>query len=932
MTRPLLKAAVFITTFVICSINCDRYVGCLFNGYVCAEYEWCFNDHAFGQCVSKNENGHREYVFKLVWDNLLLLQQDMKSLYHNGYGWPHPFTQCIIKQRLEVIQYGESDDILKCKQYSKIPINRPNDNYAMGYPNQPMDVYVDPGDIRRNRDYYADIIDDYPRTDIRRNKLQGTPLYMPWMQGVKPQYAEQVSPETYGQPRFRPDYNTPERFRAGDEVKDKIDEEWKELQRMDEAPKGTQENPNKAYTEGGLVFLHSKGASGNEEDDEMMMANFMKSYDPKFGWIGFKRPERLDVKKPGPGFNTINNYVFRTDAMNEREKQKQDIQKTVDAATLLGTSRKMKPESTEQGNSKGKLTQDDFKTQLYMPEILPEEYKDPNQKYGALFDYNDNNGLSKTADSTYVHIRLKYKLKIRRKGSDLLKILMNIIGYHYNNIFNDHYGDDEITFQIVPNTGINTTGIALLIERMKNKFFADTGYEITFIAAGEDKRGQSIENQTIKPIDTQTIKDITASASVMKIPNYEKPVNYEWIFVSIAVVCAIIVSISAFIMMKKHGKYKAKFEGLIGGNTEVSKDYQDLCRARMSNKKDESNATSQRIASLSKDPDNSPSSRSSTSSWGEEPVLSNMDISTGHMVLAYMEDHLNNKNRLDSEWAALCAYEAEPCAVIVARKPDNAKKNRYINALPYDHARVVISEYANLNNCDYINASTITDHDPRNPAYIATQGPLPDTSADFWQMVWEQGCVVIVMLTRLVENDVALCHRYWPEEGSELYHIYEVHLVSEHIWCDDYLVRSFYLKNLKTGETRTVTQFHFLTWPDGGVPHTTKALLEFRRKVNKSFRGRSCPIVVHCSDGVSRTGSYCLLDMVLNRMAKGAKEIDIAATLEHIRDQRSGAVATKAQFQMVLAAVAEEVQAILKALPQQQTPQPLPPPPPPAQH
>lgn len=90
-------------------------------------------------------------------------------------------------------------------------------------------------------------------------------------------------------------------------------------------------------------------------------------------------------------------------------------------------------------------------------------------------------------------------------------------------------------------------------------------------------------------------------------------------------------------------------------------------------------------------------------------------------------------------------------------------------------------------------------------------------------------------------------------------------------------------------------------------------------------------VTIH-SDGVSRTGSYCLLDMVLNRMAKGAKEIDIAATLEHIRDQRSGAVATKAQFQMVLAAVAEEVQAILKALPQQQTPQPLPPPPPPAQH
>lgn len=144
---------------------------------------------------------------------------------------------------------------------------------------------------------------------------------------------------------------------------------------------------------------------------------------------------------------------------------------------------------------------------------------------------------------------------------------------------------------------------------------------------------------------------------------------------------------------------------------------------------------------------------------------------------------------------------------------------------------MVLNDLANVNGSDYINASTIvsplsliwkewclvvltlrsacsnqTDHDPRNPAYIATQGPLPNTAADFWQMVWEQGSVVIVNLTRLNENNTALCHRYWPEEGSELHHIYEVffthwkeressmlnfhqtfpqvHLVSEHIWCD----------------------------------------------------------------------------------------------------------------------------------------------------
>merc|ERR1712228_738645 len=97
---------------------------------------------------------------------------------------------------------------------------------------------------------------------------------------------------------------------------------------------------------------------------------------------------------------------------------------------------------------------------------------------------------------------------------------------------------------------------------------------------------------------------------------------------------------------------------------------------------------------------------------------------------------------------------------------------------------------------------------------------------------------------------------------------------------------------------------------------SSKPLLEFRRKVNKSYRGRSCPVIIHCSDGVGRSGSYVLLDMVLNRMSKGSKEIDIAATLEHIRDQRSGMVQTKAQFEFCLTAVAEETHAVLKALPQ----------------
>ena len=173
-----------------------------------------------------------------------------------------------------------------------------------------------------------------------------------------------------------------------------------------------------------------------------------------------------------------------------------------------------------------------------------------------------------------------------------------------------------------------------------------------------------------------------------------------------------------------------------------------------------------------------------------------MDISTGHMVLSYMEDHLKNKQRLEQEWVGLCAYEAEPNSTSIAFKVENKKKNRYPDKLPYDHNRVLLNALVNGTNSDYINASTVMDHDPRNPAYIVSQGPMAHTVADFWQMVWEQGSVVIVMLSRypsclssssppppppaplhcprLSENGYQLAQRYWPEEGSEQYHIFEV--------------------------------------------------------------------------------------------------------------------------------------------------------------
>uniref|UniRef100_A0A7N8X7K4 Protein tyrosine phosphatase receptor type Nb n=1 Tax=Mastacembelus armatus TaxID=205130 RepID=A0A7N8X7K4_9TELE len=485
-------------------------------------------------------------------------------------------------------------------------------------------------------------------------------------------------------------------------------------------------------------------------------------------------------------------------------------------------------------------------------------------------------------------------------GLRLLELLSERIGLSTGAITDISVVGPAVSFRIRPNSqNLTAADVAQKAGAQKKVLESETGLKMLQSGAGQRNDGKAL------PLATRV-----------------QP-GPRWVFatlVAMACIGGILVAAMTVACLRHHAhRLAAKKLGLgPEGGSFSHQEYQDLCRQHMASKG--RGGTDSRVSSVSSQFSDgaqpSPSSHSSTPSWCEEPAQANMDISTGHMILAYMEDHLRNKDRLMKEWEALCSYQAEPSAVSVAQSDANAKKNRCPDSVPYDHSRVKLRAEINPSRSDYINASTIIEHDPRMPAYIATQGPLSHTISDFWQMVWENGCTVIVMMTALVEDGEKQCDRYWPDEGSSLYHIYEVNLVSEHIWCNDFLVRSFYLKNVQTQETRTLTQFHFLSWPAQGIPTSTRPLLDFRRKVNKCYRGRSCPIIVHCSDGTGRTGTYILIDMVLNRMAKGVKEIDIAATLEHVRDQRPGMVRTKDQFEFALTAVAEEVNAILKALPQ----------------
>nr|XP_010298331.1 PREDICTED: receptor-type tyrosine-protein phosphatase C [Balearica regulorum gibbericeps] len=240
-----------------------------------------------------------------------------------------------------------------------------------------------------------------------------------------------------------------------------------------------------------------------------------------------------------------------------------------------------------------------------------------------------------------------------------------------------------------------------------------------------------------------------------------------------------------------------------------------------------------------------------------------------------------------------------------AKKSHNQNKNRYIDILPYDHNRVELSEIPGDPGSDYINASYIDGFkEPRK--YIAAQGPKDETTDDFWRMIWEQKATVIVMVTRCEEGKRNKCAQYWPsmENGSATYGDIIVK-INESKTCPDYVIQKLHITN---GRERTagrdVTHIQFTSWPDHGVPEDPHLLLKLRRRVNALSNFFSGPIVVHCSAGVGRTGTYIGIDAMLEGLdAEG--RVDVYGYVVKLRRQRCLMVQVESQYILIHQALVE---------------------------
>ncbi|XP_053573320.1 tyrosine-protein phosphatase non-receptor type 9 [Bombina bombina] len=290
----------------------------------------------------------------------------------------------------------------------------------------------------------------------------------------------------------------------------------------------------------------------------------------------------------------------------------------------------------------------------------------------------------------------------------------------------------------------------------------------------------------------------------------------------------------------------------------------------------------------------------------------------GSMTIPQLQEHVGCMGRrgLYEEYEEMRREQPEG-TFTVSIAAVNRDRNRYGDVPCLDQTRVKLKRVNWHERSDYINASYIDGYLQKN-MYIGTQGPLENTFSDFWQMVWEQNVMVIVMTTRVEEGSHKKCGQYWPLIPGSPASYGPVTVTNKAVETHQHHKKSILQLSTRQGrENRLISHLQFLSWPDFGVPNSAAALIHFRgvvkeeqmkavQELGNSWRDPpgGPPIVVHCSAGIGRTGTFCTLDICLSQL-EDVSSVNIKQTVQKMRKQRAFSIQTPEQYYFCHSAILE---------------------------
>lgn len=253
-------------------------------------------------------------------------------------------------------------------------------------------------------------------------------------------------------------------------------------------------------------------------------------------------------------------------------------------------------------------------------------------------------------------------------------------------------------------------------------------------------------------------------------------------------------------------------------------------------------------------------------------------------------------SRLDNVWKSLIDsqdYDVKKQSIAIARC--YPMKNRDPDIMPYDDTRVVLTTTKD----DYINASWINDLAPSCPKFVATQSPLSVTMTDFWAMVYELGSEVIVQITSEYESGKNFPVYYPTEKGQQMEQgpiILNLQSVKyRQLWVE----RNVYLKHSQTKQGRTVIHLQFKNWPVSGFPDEVQHIVRFISEVHSFYQQQRSllkPIIVHCGNGIGRTGAFLMTYTGMQEILHGNGLIEVPGMAKRMLQKRKNLLAKKEQL------------------------------------